>query len=88
MRSVYFGADAEVCNFTLDVNKKNFEMLRYVADDVAIHWLHEDFCYDGTCNVLQEGVFIYRDKGHLSKEGSAYLGRKHLWMKKFRQMAN
>lgn len=88
MRSVYFKVDAEVCKFTLDLNKKNFEMLRYVADDVAIHWLHEDFCDDGTCDVFQEGVFIFRDKGHLSKEGSAYLGRKHLWMKKFRQMAN
>lgn len=88
MRSVYFGMDAEVCKFTLDVNKKNFEMLRYVSDDVAIYWLNEDFCDDGTCEVLQEGVFIYRDAGHLSKEGSAYLGRKHLWMQKFRQMAN
>jgi hypothetical protein len=37
---------------------------------------------------MQEGVFLFRDWGHLSKEGSAYLGQRNRWMAVFREMAN
>jgi hypothetical protein len=53
-----------------------------------VYWLYEDFCDNGICDVMQDGVFIYRDGGHLSKEGSAFLGLQHSWMGIFRQMAN
>jgi hypothetical protein len=62
--------------------------LRSVSDNVAVYWLHEDICPDDLCDVKQQGHFIYRDGGHLSKEGSAFLGHKHNWMQQFRAIAN
>jgi peptidoglycan/LPS O-acetylase OafA/YrhL len=86
-RSVYFEADEASCDFELDTDTEPFSLLRSVSDDVAIYWLHDNFCDGGRCNVLQDGIFIYRDEGHLSKEGSAYLGESHDWMANFMRMA-
>jgi len=36
-------------------------------------------CGNGTCSSSVDGVFIYRDGGHLSHEGSAYLGKHMDW---------
>jgi hypothetical protein len=88
MRSVYYGMNEASCNFALDTDEERFELLRSVADNVAVYWLHEDFCENGTCDALKDNIFIYRDGGHLSKEGSAYLGRTNHWLENFRLMAN
>lgn len=88
MRSVYFGMDEASCDFTLDVAQSNFEMLRQVERDVPIYWLQDDICAGGTCDVLQDDTFVFRDGGHLSMEGSAYLGRTHDWLRVFRRLAN
>lgn len=87
-RSLYYGMNEASCNFALDTDTEYFALLRAVADNVAVYWLHEDFCENGTCDVLQDNIFIYRDSGHLSKEGSAYLGRENDWLENFRLMAN
>ena len=87
-RGVYFGMSAASCDFELDTDTESFEMLRAVAENVAVYWLHEDFCVDKTCDVLQDNIFIFRDGGHLSKEGSAYLGQRNDWLETFRRMAN
>ena len=34
-----------------------------------------------------QGIFIYADSGHLSKEGSFFLGRKNRWYDKFKDVA-
>jgi peptidoglycan/LPS O-acetylase OafA/YrhL len=88
IRSVYYGMNEASCDFALDTDKKSFALLRSAADNVAVYWLHEDFCENETCDVLKDNNFIYRDIGHLSKEGSAYLGRNNHWLEKFRLMAN
>jgi hypothetical protein len=41
--------------------------------------LTEMICGNGTCDVIQDGALIFRDRFHLSKEGSAYLGAKWDW---------
>lgn len=87
MRSVYFEADEASCDFKLDTDTKPFNLLRSVSDDIAVYWLYDDFCDGGRCNVLRDGVFIYRDGGHLSKEGSAFLGQRYDWMTNFMRMA-
>lgn len=87
MRSVYFALDEASCNFALQTDTKPFLLLKEVEDEVPVYWLYEDFCDDGVCDVMQDGVFIYRDVGHLSKEGSAFLGVQHKWMTTFRQIA-
>lgn len=87
-RSIYFGADETACDFELNVDTKAHSLLRLVSEKVPTYWLDEDICKDGVCNAMLDGVFIYRDEGHLSKEGSAYLGRVNNWMQAFRMMAN
>lgn len=88
MRSVYFAMDEASCNFALETDMEPFLLLGEVENEVAVYWLHQDFCRNEICDVMQDEVFIYRDAGHLSKEGSAFLGRQHSWMETFRQIAN
>jgi len=85
--SVFDGNEAN-CNFTLDTDTKPYALLRAVSDHLPIYWLHEDICKADVCDAVQDGNFIYRDTRHLSKEGSAYLGAKHDWMRKFRLIAD
>lgn len=88
MRTVYFEADEASCDFPLELDTGVYELLRSVEDNVAVYWLHQDICAGDVCDVMQDGVFIYRDTGHLSKEGSAYLGRLNAWMEEFMRIAN
>lgn len=88
MRSLFFKSEEGLCDFTPDMSLRNFKLLRMIEDDVAIYWLNNDFCQNGRYDVMQNGVFIYRDAGHLSKEGSAYLGETHDWVTNFERLAN
>ena len=38
--------------------------------------LADFLCVDDLCSATMDNVFIYRDGGHLSHEGSAYLGKR------------
>jgi hypothetical protein len=87
MRSVYFDMDESTCDFQLDQDTAANAMLRSISDRVPVYWLHEDFCPNGICDVFQYDRFIYMDFGHLSNEGSAYLGQTRNWMARFREMA-
>lgn len=88
IRSVFFGVVETICDFALDVETDAYKLLQTVENEVAVYWLNENICAEDVCDVMQDGVFIYRDGGHLSKEGSAYLGVKFDWIKKFKHMAN
>lgn len=76
------------CDFPLDTDTKPYELLRMVEGEVPVYWLYEDACPDGMCHEIREDTFIFRDNGHLSKEGSAYLGRTYDWVARFDAMAN
>lgn len=52
------------------------EFLRQVQTVAEVVWLPEGMCSQGVCRAARDGVFMYRDDGHLSHEGSAYLGRR------------
>jgi hypothetical protein len=39
-------------------------------------FLTDFLCRGDTCHASLDDAFIYRDGGHLAKEGSAYLGEK------------
>lgn len=88
MRSVFFEMQEEICNFELNIDTGPFALLRAAQHNVAVYWLYENICADGVCDVMQDGVFIFRDGGHLSKEGSAFLGLKYNWMRSFKHIAN
>ncbi|SFZ86756.1 Peptidoglycan/LPS O-acetylase OafA/YrhL, contains acyltransferase and SGNH-hydrolase domains [Devosia enhydra] len=61
--------------------------LEAIEPDLPIIWLSDMICSYGLCDVVQEGRFIYRDSGHLSKEGSAYLGERYDWAELVRATA-
>ena len=87
LRSKFFGATEEVCNFPLTTETQAFELLRSVQDEIPVFWVHEEFCTSGECDVIMDDIFVFRDGGHLSKEGSAHLGLKNNWLEKFYAMA-
>ena len=52
------------------------EMLHRLSKRYPVIWLSEGICTGDTCQASVGDVLIYRDTGHLSYEGSAYLGKK------------
>ncbi|MEQ3624331.1 MAG: acyltransferase family protein [Celeribacter sp.] len=87
VKSVYFGAERDICDFSFEEEARPYQMLKLLSDKVGIYWLPDDICEQGTCFPLREGTFLYKDGGHLSVEGSALLGRTNDWMPTFEQLA-
>ena len=79
MRSRLFEFDSSVCDVSykksLENQAKIRELLKKVNEYHKVIWLEDYMCKDGTCQSVMDGKFIYRDRGHLSIEGSEYLGR-------------
>lgn len=88
VRSVFFSTNENACDFRLDSNTKPLQMLQRLESTVPVYWLSNDLCSEGLCDAMKDGLFMYRDGGHLSIEGSTYLGQKYSWMTRFEQMAN
>lgn len=78
IRMANFGGREDACDFTLENRPlgQNFELMDRISAFVPVIRLDEFVCPGGTCDVMQDGIFIYRDGGHLSEGGSAYLGEK------------
>ena len=57
--------------------KMHYKLLKSIEATVPIIWLDKFLCSGDVCGVIVDGIPIYRDDGHLSKSGSAYLGRKY-----------
>lgn len=84
----YLGAPESTCDFALDTDTRPYELLRMVEDQVPVYWLYKDSCFEGICHEILNGTFIFRDAGHLSMEGSAYLGRTFDWAARLDAVAN
>ncbi len=74
-RTAFFGGNISSCNFALNTKTKPFLLLKSVSDQIPVFWLTDSMCERSKCYVTRENIFLYRDTGHLSKEGSTYLGR-------------
>lgn len=74
------GVSEDACNFSIaaseESQKKVRDMLRRLSVQYQVVWLENGICEDGICKASVDEVFIYRDSGHLSYEGSAYVGRR------------
>ncbi|HEW9969939.1 TPA: acyltransferase family protein [Enterobacter cloacae] len=84
-KSNLIGRNPTICNFkypTLDEETErvlqNLRSLSHIAKVVMMESL---ICDNGECHAYENNVMIYRDKGHLSYEGSEYLGRKYNFYK-------
>jgi peptidoglycan/LPS O-acetylase OafA/YrhL len=65
---------------------KLFDALR--AKKIRTIVLSDYLCTNGNCKTSEGNVFLYRDTGHLSKEGSSYLGKKYDFASLFTDMPN
>ena len=72
-------AAAIVLRFDRPGDTPAIDLLRSVENDVPVYWLIEDICGPSRCQPANGDVFLYRDRAHLTVEGSRYLGRKHAW---------
>lgn len=86
-RIALFKASDDRCNFEPRRDTKPLKLLRAIGDEVPVYWLDDDICEHGICYPYQDGVYLYRDRNHLSREGSAYLGRRFGWRDRFAEMA-
>ena len=62
-------------------------LLAQVASKVPVIRLDTVLCPRGTCLAQRAGRLIYRDDGHLSIEGSRWLGARYHWAELVRQAA-
>ena len=78
-RSSILGRDLDACNFPLDGQSRarSYAALESFAARLAVPFvrLSDLICPDGRCRAHAGSVMIYRDDGHLSREGSSYIGR-------------
>jgi len=69
------------CDFSVDdmpdIQRGVYKIMGEIRKSAKVLWLGQLTCHDNKCLASEEGVFFYRDKGHLSFEGSQYLGKKY-----------
>lgn len=74
-----FGESSSRCDFDLTMaevrQKRVIEFLINISNVSPVVWLHDGICSGGKCRASVGNMFIYRDWGHLTQEGSAYVGK-------------
>ncbi len=79
-KSVFYKADVDSCDMLYsDVLSNQVDVLNFlqeISQYAFVVNLADFLCKDDICKSSYDDVFIYRDYGHLSHEGSAYLGKK------------
>lgn len=78
-RSAQYGEDADACNFAVaDYEEERRGVIQFLTAveqaGVPVVWLPEWTCRGSKCLASIDGTFIYRDQGHLSREGSRWIG--------------
>jgi hypothetical protein len=78
LRSIANQSDPTECNFPRrDDSRHEFSVtLQQKAEEVGVNtfWWDKYICRQEVCQVFMDDKVIYRDAGHLSREGSTYLG--------------
>lgn len=54
--------------------KPVLDFLREVERDTKVIWMADGMCPNGRCHAGVGNVMVYRDSGHLSREGSSFVG--------------
>ena len=80
VKANFLGLDSSLCDVKLSdslVGQANvWNFLSELKKHVTVVNLADFLCADDLCSSSMDNVFIYRDDGHLSHEGSAYLGKR------------
>lgn len=78
LKTAMLNKPSEVCDFNLDevYSKYNnvIEFLKLVDKDFDVRWLIDPICEHRVCRAAFGDTLIFRDSGHLSHEGSKFLG--------------
>jgi len=77
-RAYVSATDLGECDFSPSANllAQSTDYLKQASSSSGLFELEQLVCSDDLCKVSAGDVFIYRDKGHFSKEGSEYLGKR------------
>ena len=78
---------AKSCSFAFPNDHFSNDFVQSLEDHVSVYWLQDDICEGTNCRAEIDGKMIYRDSGHLSKEGSAYLGKTRDWHNRMKTLA-
>lgn len=75
------GDDLDNCNFkegglTLE-NSMAYELMQSISKNTKVISLKNIMCENTECKAHAGDIYLYRDNGHLSVEGSAFLGERH-----------
>jgi peptidoglycan/LPS O-acetylase OafA/YrhL len=80
IRADMIGIKKSKCDFPLVSAKSSQgpvkEVMRRLSKSYKVVWLEDGICLNGLCKAAIDDVLLYMDDGHLSHEGSAFLGRK------------
>ena len=80
MKAKLFSVDSGVCDVRVSASQTRqaeiWDALRKIEAVAPVVWLADALCSTDVCRAAIDGVIVYRDKGHLSDEGSAYVGKR------------
>lgn len=79
-KAMMFGDPMTTCSVDYDEARTSQEdvlrLLGSIEPQYPVIWLHDYLCQTESCLSYAESKVIYRDSGHLSHEGSTWLGKK------------
>ena len=90
LRTAANNISSSQCDFNLEIDARHASNQAVInaKPGAPAFWLDDFICPEGICLSQREGVIIYRDGGHLSREGSTFLGKKYNLMKLLIQAAD
>ena len=78
VRVMLLDSDLSICDFDIGRSDARLALankyLSELEDDYQVIWLSDEICGEEICRALIDDAIIYRDGGHLSYEGSAFIG--------------
>ena len=78
-KTIFFGKDKAFCDVLITHSTQRYRevwsFLREVEKHATVVWLSDYLCSSNSCKASVGDVLIFRDNGHLSYEGSAFLGK-------------
>lgn len=84
------GLDEAFCDFSRSAYsgwvRDHYRLTREFGKQLPVVMLDDMICATGTCDTLAGDIALYRDGAHLSREGSAWLGRRYDFMARLRNV--
>jgi len=81
MKTTLINGNGKRCDFSYDdspvFQREVYALLKSISEETKVVWISDLTCFKGRCHASDDGILYYRDKGHLSFEGSKYLGEKY-----------